>query len=184
MKRIILLLCLPLVLVSACYAKEKIKIDHMKDGYRIIQTERTHHIFPYKRNLTDAAISLDVVEYGKKDYSICIYLFADLNIYKGSKLLLKLDNDEIVELEADLDSETVRNLIFTTVQIITFTSYKVTEEQIHKIIENNVVKVRMETSYDYFDAKVYKDKFSKTIYKDYLLIEDALQEEISIYDNF
>ena len=39
MKRIILLLCLPLVLVSACYAKEKIKIDHMKDGYRIIQTE-------------------------------------------------------------------------------------------------------------------------------------------------
>ena len=79
--------------------KEKIKIDHMKDGYRIIQTERTPHIFPYKRNLTDAAISLDVVEYGKKDYSICIYLFADLNIDKGSKLLLKLDNEEIIECE-------------------------------------------------------------------------------------
>lgn len=184
MKRIILLLCLPLILVSVCYAKEKIKIDHMKDGYRIIQTERTPHIFPYKRNLTDAAISLDVVEYGKKDYSICIYLFADLNIDKGSKLLLKLDNEEIIELEADLDSETIRNVIFTTVQIITFTNYKVTEEQIHKIIENNVIKVRMETSYDYFDAKVYKNKFSKTIYNNYLLIEDALQEEISIYDNF
>ena len=52
-------------------------------------------------------------------------------------MLLKLNNDEIIELEADLDSETVRNVIFTTVQIITFTNYKVTEEQIHKIIENN-----------------------------------------------
>ena len=74
MKRIILLLCLPLILVSASYAKEKIKINHMKDGDRIIQTERTHHIFPYKRNLTDAAISLDVVEYGKKDYSILMII--------------------------------------------------------------------------------------------------------------
>lgn len=184
MKRIILLLCLPLILVSASYAKEKIKINHMKDGYRIIQTERTHHVFPYKRNLTDAAISLDVIEYGKKDYSICVYLFDDLNIYKGSKLLLKLDNDEIIELESNLDSKTVRNVIFTVVQTITFTSYMVTEEQIHKIIENNVVKVRMETSYDYFDAKVYKNKFSRTIENDYILIENALQEEISIYDNF
>lgn len=166
-------------------AKEKIKIDKMKDGYRIIQTERTPHIFPYAATMTDAAISLDVWKLNDlESYSICVYLFTDVNIDKGASLLLKLKNGEIIELQARSKSTTIKNWVFTVWQTISYTDYTVTEEQIKQIIEHNVVKVRIETSIDHFDGKVYGSKFSKTIANDYKLIKKALEKEISVYDDF
>jgi hypothetical protein len=97
---------------------------------------------------------------------------------------LKLENDEVIELKAKSHSETIKNWVFTVLQTITFTNYSISEDQIQKIIENNVVKVRVETSIDYFDGKVYGTKFSKTIANDYKLIKKALEKEISVYEDF
>ena len=48
MKRVLFLLLIAFVAIAG-NAKEKIKIDKMKDGYRIIQTERTAHVFPSRK---------------------------------------------------------------------------------------------------------------------------------------
>ena len=184
MKRVLFLMLIALVAIGG-NAKEKIKIDKMKDGYRIIQTERTAHVFPFTKTMTDAAISLDLWKLSDwENYSICVYLFTDVNIDEGASLLLKLENDEVIELKAKSHSETIKNWVFTVLQTITFTDYSITEDQIQKVIENNVVKVRVETSIDYFDGKVYGTKFSKTIANDYKLIKKALEKEISVYDDF
>ena len=184
MKRVVLIL-LSVLFTATCFAKAKISVDKMKDGYRFIQTERTPHIFPYKDTWTDAAISLDLMTLGDlKKYSICVYLFAEVNIEKGAKMLLKLENDEIIELVANSKSETIRNLVFTVLQIITFADFSVTESQLQKIMENKVVKVRVETSIDNIDGAVYGNKFTKTIIDDYKLIEKTLQKKNSVYDDF
>ena len=184
MKKVLLLLIISFIAMGG-NAKEKIKIDKMKDGYRIIQTERTPHIFLYAATMTDAAISLNLWKLNDlENYSICTYIFTDVNIDEGASLLLKLDNNDIIELKAQSKSETIKNWVFTVLQTITFTNYAVTEEQIKQIIEHKVLKVRVETSIDHFDGKVYGNKFSKTIANDYKLIKKALEKEISVYDNF
>lgn len=185
MKKLPLLLFFLLFIAIDGNAKAKISIDKMKDGYRIIQTERTPHIFPYVATMTDAAISLDLWKLNDlENYNICIYIFSDVNVDKGNSLLLKLDNDDVIELKAKSKSETIKNWVFTVLQTITFTNYSITEEQIKQIIEHNVVKVRVETAIDFFDGKVYGNKFSKTIANDYKLIKKALEKDISVYDNF
>lgn len=184
MKKVFLIL-LSMLLTASCFAKAKISVDKMKDGYRVIQTERTPHIFPYKATWTDAAISLDIWTLDDwKNYSICVYLFAEVSIEKGAKMLLKLDNDEIIELVAKDNSETIRNVVFPVVQIITFVNFSTSESQLQKIMDNKVVKVRVETSIDKIDGDVYGNKFSKTISDDYKLIEKTLQKKNTIYDNF
>jgi len=180
-------LLLTILLLSSflAYAGGKINVDKMKDGYRFIQTERTPHVFMHKETMTDGAVSLDFWNYGgMENYSIVIYLFFEKKIEKGAKLLLKLDNGEIIDLESSLPANIVKNVIFPVVQTITYINYPISKEQLEKVIANNVVKIRVETPIGHFDGKVYGKKFTQAITKDYKAIQKAREKETSIYDNF
>jgi len=177
--------------IMAVSAKSKLAIDKTIDGVRVVQTERTAHVFSYTQ-MTDASISLSCVKTENIcQYCINVFIFTNNDISKGNKLLLKLDNNEILTLAADTDAET-ENLM-TTQNVfgaitgktdITHIPYTITIEQLQKIINNKVVKVRVETTLDAFDGKVYGNKFSKTIQEDYSLIQGALSQQKSIYDDF
>lgn len=181
-------LLLSILLLSSflVYAGGKINVDKMKDGYRFIQTERTPHVFMHKETMTDGAVSLDFWNYdGLENYSLVIYLFFEKNIEEGAKLLLKLDNDEVIELESSSPLNTIRNVVvFPVVQTITFINYPISKEQLNKVIVNNVVKIRVETPIGHFDGKVYGKKFTQAIEKDYKAIQKTREKETSIYDNF
>ena len=174
-----------LIALSAAVCAEGIMVDKEKDGYRIIQTDRTPHVFLVKGTMNDGAISLDIWEKdGIKQYSICIYFYTVEDIEKNAKLLLKFGNDEILELKSSDRSTTQRVGTFPIIQTLTYVSYPISREQLQKVMSNNVVKLRVETSTDHIDGKVYGKKFTNTICNDYALIEQALQQENSLYDDF
>lgn len=133
---------------------QKISVDKVKDGYRVIQTERTAHVFLVKGTMNDGAVSLDYIENGMyKQYSIVLYFYQEYNIEKGAKLLLKLDNGEVIELSCSSDiSHTYTGNAFAQIPI-SFVSYQITPEQLKTIETNNVVKLRAETSTDYLDGR-------------------------------
>ena len=186
MKRFCILL---LLLTTLCpLFANKISVDVVKDGWRYVQTERTPHIFAVWKTLTDGGIALwcaqneDFKEV--KQYSIVIYYYFDTDIEEDSRLLLKMRDGSIIELKCRAHSTTMR----LGLAAITFAEYLVSEEQLQEIMNNNVVKIRVETEFSNNDSKVYGKMFSKTIAKDYKLIEDTLTKEVlkeeTFYDNF
>lgn len=184
MKRVFFTLAM-LIAFCTTISAEKVLVDKVKDGFRIVQTQRTTHVFMVVGTMNDGAISLDCWQKeGITQYSIVLYFYAEYNIEEGSKLLLKFDNDEILELYSNSDiTHTWTGNAFAQIPI-SFVGYNVTLEQLKKIMTQNVVKLRAETFADHLDGKVYGKKFSKTIKKDYDVIEKALQQEVSLYDDF
>ena len=175
------------MLIALCFtiSAEKVIVDKVKDGYRYVQTERTSHVFLVNGTIYDGAISLNCIEKdGFEQYSIVLYFYSEYNIKKGSKLLLKFDNGDILELYSNSDIiHTTTGNAFAQISIC-FVDYDVTLEQLEKIMTHNVVKLRAETFSDYIDGKVYGKKFTKAIIQDHVLIKKALENEVSIYDNF
>lgn len=184
MKRVFFAFAMLIAFCTTIFA-EKVIVDKIKDGFRIVQTERTPHVFLVGGTMNDGAVSLDCWQKdGVKQYSIVLYFYSEYNIEKGSKLLLKFNNDEILELYSSSDIGHVwTGNAFAQIPVY-FVDYNVTLEQLNKIMTQNIVKLRAETFSDHIDGKVYGKKFTKTINKDYGLIEQALKKEVSLYDDF
>lgn len=195
MKKICILLYLSLVFIVNIAARPSIIMDKTTDSVRIIQTERTSHVFPYKKAWTDCGLSLICIKNINTQetyYEIQVYIYdRDTEIAKGNRLLLKLKNDDIITLfSRDFYSpEEIerRSNIFGAVLDRTYVvvpCYAILEDQINEIINSNVTKVRVETLDDQFDGNVYNTKFSNCIRDDYNLIQSVIENDKSIYDDF
>lgn len=191
------LISLVIAIAISLYAGAKVKIsmDKSMDSVRVIQTERTPHIFPYKGTATDCAISLTCLKKLNTDdvlYMLRIYIFnGDTRISKGNKLLLKLDNSEVIVSAATDDfypeeSSSTQNIFGAILSktYIVAPNYVISNDDLSKILTHNVEKVRVETYDSQFDGEVYGKKFSKTISECYSVISEALKENKSVYDNF
>ena len=181
MKKTLLLL---LLLTAFCPSfANKIIVDKVENGLRFVQTKPTSHVFAVWETLTDGGIELQCYQNMNikeiKLYHLVIYHYFDIE--EGSRLLLKMENDSIMELRSMLHS-------FTIDRSFTYTIYSVSEEQLQELMNNNVVKIRVETESGNKDSKVYGKMFSKTIAKDYKLIEETLLKEVpkekTFYDDF
>lgn len=184
MKKILTLITVLLTLIPI--HAQKISLDKVKEGCRYIETKRTPHTFMVLKTLTDGAISLSCTEKaGIKQYYLVIYYYFVEEIEEGGQLLLKMENDSIIELQSGSHSTTFMGTLgFPSTPTITFAQYPILEEQLQEIINNTVVKIRVETLTGSIDSKTYGKKFSKTIAKDYELIEETLKQERTIYDDF
>ena len=195
MKKMICVLYLLIASVVGIYAKPSIIMDKTTDSIRIIQTERTTHIFPYKKAWTDCGLSLICIKNINTQetyYGIQVYIYdRDTEIAKGNRLLLKLKNDDIITLfskdfyspeEIERRSNIFGAVIDRTYVVVPY--YTILEEQINEIINSNVTKVRVETKDDQFDGNVYNTKFSDCIKDDYNLIQSVIENDKSIYNDF
>lgn len=183
MKKLFFIFAMLLAITSM--SANGILVDKVKDGFRFVQTERTPHVFLVKGTMNDGAVSLDYRSNDEfKQYSVVLYFYSDYNIEKGAKLLLKLDNDEIMELSSnDKASSTYVGNAFAQI-LVSFVSYDLTTEQLKKIMTHNVVKLRVETFSGFLNGKVYGKKFSKAISSDYKEIQKALSKKNSLYEGF
>jgi len=108
-------------------------------------------------------------------------------IETGRKLLLKFENEEILELEnksniSSYDYTFYCNQFGTRYNIHPI--YYLSNGDITKIINNNVIKIRIETDLEELDKKIKKGKLSKGLSKSLKIIKERLSIKKDIYSNF
>jgi hypothetical protein len=201
-----LLLFLALISFVVNVNAQKIYADKQnEDGSRIVTT--TNVPFALRDNIFDVFRKKDkrpdffdlsttcfIDQNGKKLYSLDFFVSNSRNkicMDKGSRLLLKLNNDSIIELRSNKNVNDYDNKIDIiggkTTYSVSF-SYDISNSIINILKRNKVVKMRMETDYDYFDldSSYYNSffSFSKSFLKCINLIDKELQKSNDLYDNF
>lgn len=176
MKRILFVaLCVLYSLSTIAGNKDVIMIDTNDDNGRIIITkaERLYSKSGFHADYHISAATHD----GDTIYSLILEYKELIPILdKGKKLLLKLENGDIVVLTSDLDN--YRKSYEPTLDV----SYSISIDDLKKIASNEVVKVRIETNTEFLDREV--KKFNKNFSKLYEALFKRLKENQSIFDNF
>lgn len=169
---------------------QKIIHDRIEsDGKRLITTDEF-----VCRNLTDKVVlacSLSYFEF--KEYSnihLVTNISADhpLEIKDGSRMLIKLFDDSVIELTSSLDTKTHRQKIYAGA-IITYIHtmdvyFYINEEQLNNIITKGVKKIRIETYPEYYDNVFKKDKMGKQLGERLQILEQAISLPKKFDDNF
>ena len=173
MKKIILLIIL--LIGTENLLAQKLAVDKVEnDGRRIlISQDYTFYRDVITGDYADFNLSCTAVD-GKKSFYIYFNIcdkYKSVRIDKGKKLLIKLENDSILELS--------NNLSFSK-----NSSYSLSEEQIEKIVNGKVVKIRIDRNVDMIDKEIKKNKFSKRVKEAYNAIIVALQTKKDIYTDF
>lgn len=108
--------------------------------------------------------------------------FPDIKSFKipeGGRLLMKLSDDNIIELKQTLPTAETIDIVGTynnMAGIRTYTmrgNYAITEAQIAQIAEKGVVKIRVERDTDTFDVNYKKNKVGSAISSAYEAIKEA-----------
>lgn len=103
-----------------------------------------------------------------------------LQFHEGAKLLLKLKDDSILELQNTKEIKPVDNEVLLS-HVYVSPLYNVTEEDLKKIIAGEVVKIRVEHSSGFFDRRIKKNKFSKGLKTMY---ENSRSGKHDVYQKF
>mgnify|MGYP000351595801 CR=1 FL=1 len=191
MKKIVILL---FALSSALNIfAQKIESDKFDDkGYRYIYCS-----LESIRSMMDKYVffvSLNAIQSGSDTEDIIYDIFlrtnanAPLTVPKGGRLLIKLQNDSIIELKTDIEfSDKIgkvqhsNSLVYTNYSITPI--FTVTTDQIEKI-SMGVKKIRLETTLEPIDKEFRKDKMGKILSAEYDLIKSALSQKKSFSDDF
>ena len=185
MKRIFTLVTFAISLSLSTMAAIKIQSDDVSsDGTRTVMTSFFNI---YSEMSTGGGLCLFATDFYVDDiktrfYSLSFVLNDGIfEIMKGSKLLIKLETDEIIELSAagDVlkDYDMLRSGLVRPV-------YLIAKEDLQKISMTPVVKIRIETTAGMIDHEIKKNKFSKGIKESLILIDNKLKENKNIYSDF
>ena len=153
-----------------CFAQQIIHDENLS-GYRKIQT----NYYPLvKKGLVKIPMSLIYFKYAESSlshYSIRVKLTLGSSresLPKGSKIFVKLENDEIIEGESMFEINTYDNdheylEALHTMYYYMYPQYKFSENDIEKMINNKVTKVRFQVTWGngFFDLpnnQNFKDK--------------------------
>ena len=201
MKKLISTLCM--LAISLTFYGQKIILDKMEnDSIRVIESENI-----MKRKFTDTVIwnygikSYHNINTNETLYMLMINLNATtpITIKKDGKLLIKLFNGEIIELNT---FETVYNdvtlgysyqrPIVGNIGVIkrnkitrNIATFVVTKEELSKLNEG-INKVRVETALGYLQREYKKDDIGMRLFQAYINIKETLENKQapSMYDSF
>lgn len=130
-------------------------------------------------------------ESGIQDYFISIEITSTkkISVLDNSKLLLKLNDDSVIELgtSAEYSNTGLDDFLyqlktkFTVYSIVAF--YSLSERQLKQMM-SGVKKIRVESSIGILDKEFKKDQIGKVLQKEYILINKALERDDDIYDDF
>ena len=169
---------------------QRILYDRIEnDGKRIILTDEF-----ICRNLTDKivlACSLSYFEFQEdSSFNLITNISTDypLEIKEGSRMLIKLFDDSVIELTTSLNSKSERHKVYAGV-IITYihtmdAHFSITKEQLHNIITKGVKKIRIEIFPYYYDNVFKKDKLGKQLGERLQILEQAISSPKKFDDNF
>lgn len=186
MKKILFLFLLALYSINSLSQVTVNKVE--QDGSRIILTEE-FRIYDYKLTSCGfARLNCVIDSNGEENYFLGLTLNEGIMTFnKGRKLLLKFQDDSIMELENIEEIELTDNKLEQSLShsfYLVYPEYPVTKEQIQNIINNEIVKIRIENNSEYFDRNIKKNKFSKGIKSAYEDIQEKKLTKKDIYEGF
>lgn len=154
------------------------------DGTRTIFAT-PFNIYTGMTNAAAAQVSVMEVDFnGERIPNYFIKLFlneGDFEIKKGSKLLIKLENNEVIELEAFYDIvKDLKMLRSGSVE----PSYNISKADLSKLSTGKAVKIRIETEAGVIDRQIKGNKFSKGALESATIITKALKDKKDIYSDF
>ena len=185
MKKQLLLLLALLMSVLSISAKGKIKLDVDKvdsDGTRTIWAS---YFNAYTEWSTAGGMRVGAIEVTVDNMKVYQYVLGmalnegGVDINEGNKLLLKLENGEVVTLETQVNA-----MYKPTQNYMTYPIYDISEEQLLKLATNNVIKLRIETSSENLDKTIKGNKVSNGIKESVPVVKAALKEKKDIYSDF
>ena len=173
-----------LMLVMGASAKIKITVNQEQlDGSHVVIASEFNAYFGFS---TGANMNLAAVVSDVDGVKICQYFLqmklseGYTSINKGDKLLIKLDDNEVLELEA---TDNFRYDAFTN---FTTPQYYISEQQLLQMASNDVVKLRIQTGEDFLDRAIVKGKVSKGIKESMPLVKTCLENSKgkNLYSDF
>ena len=169
------------MLVSQLAYSQKIEFDKIEGDKRFIFC--SHQSIRDFKDQTVLYVALYASQFKDQtfyDLNIKAVQQTGITIPKGSELLIKLMDDSVITLKAQMDYSDkigeVKNAggyVFT--QYTVTPSYQITPEQI-ELICNGVKKIRIKNELEPIDKEFKKDKIGKIITKEYKLLKDALSK--------
>ena len=101
-------------------------------------------------------------------------------VRKGRKMLIKLDNDKVIELENKEDKESE----YETYGKMIMLSYKIPVEYIKEIQSQKILKMRIDTEEGYMDLRLGNNDVAAYISNGYESMIGRLSKSKNIYDGF
>jgi hypothetical protein len=179
------MLLIALLVNSITGMAQVISYDKTRDGIRLVATEET-----VCRSMTDRlvlAVSLVAcVDEEKNDttYSLITHITGStpLEVSKNAPMLIKLMDDTVIELKAELgDKEMVRDIIvvnnFVTHSYDINPYFAVTPEQLKAIIKTGVKKIRIDVSPEMYDKEFKKDKVGSVLRMKWAALKETLKKK-------
>lgn len=162
--------------------------EYAKDGSRKIVTD--YKIF--ELNLLKHAIGVglvDVIGVNESDnFFLQIYVRGKkknvvTDYEKGRKLLIKMDDQTIMDLESE--SSTIIPWTGAAVAVL----YPISEDNLNTLLNGTVIKMRIENDINYIDCEIDDNKFVKNLKKVYSTLIEARDsrkksEDKGIYNDF
>lgn len=186
MKKIVLLM---FALVAMCANAQEINLDKKDENGRLIMCKQESMRSFSDKVLFDCALSRSQI-YDEVYWQISLVVkqLYSISIPKGSRLLIKLKDDSIIELKSinDVedrigDAQVIGSSVIS--QYTVFPTYSVTEEQIAQISQG-VKKIRVETSLQPIDKEFKKDKMGKIIEGQYKVISERAKTSNNFNEGF
>lgn len=186
LKLFVLLIIMHILPVSS----QKIMHDRISEnGERLVMTDEF-----VCRNFTDKLVlscALSYFEFKDKssiDLVTKIVSSHPIEIKEGSRMLLKLFDDTIIELKTmnhdkmDIPELNVGIIVMSVYTV--YASFEITRDQLFDIISKGVKKIRIESFPDYYDNTFKKDKFGKQLGTRLPLLDKAISTQNKFHDNF
>lgn len=184
MKKLLPLLCL----ILTCVGMNAQQIDKQEeDGTRIIISDRDNL---YSKWSTGAGFDLStgITPSGDQFWWLDITLSEGKGqIEENRVLLIKFDNDEVLELKNDKAIGPADYTYRVTTMGTTYylhPRYPISEEQLNKLLNGTVTKVRIEHDAGHFDREINGKKFHKRINKMYDQIKKRMTVSNDVHDGF
>lgn len=161
MKRILALAAV--VMIAASTFAQRVESDYVKDDVRVIKLEEQNL---YRRMFSAASIIMEcyVGQNNKQVYFLNLALNEDgVEISKDAMLALKFEDGSVMELKSVRDCTYELEAYENHLNKYTYPTYVMTSEQAQKIANGNVIKIRIETTGNYLDYEIKRNKLSKYV---------------------
>ena len=176
-------------LVAMCANAQEINLDKTDENTRLIMcASESMRSFSDKVVFECALSRTEIYKRVEWQLSLTIKQLYPITINKGSRLLIKMNDDSVIELKTiNEQSDEIGNsqVVGSSVisQYTVFPIYSVTEEQIAQISQG-VKKIRVETSLEPIDKEFKKDKMGKIIEGQYKVISERAKTSNNFNEGF
>ncbi len=184
MRKILITLLAALISVAAQAQKVSILYDRPEaDGSRQVSTDYVSCRNGMGDKLPlEVALACTVLPSGEEmwDLRICISSATSFAIPKGSRMLIRLGNGDLIELTQTLDDHLTQDRVGTYSELTHIKTYEmhavysIDEEDVRRIASGPVVKVRVEKQGEPGDNNYRKDRIGEAVAAEYALIKQTL----------